>query len=85
MTQITLSEAQQNLPELIADLQPGEEVQICQDNQPIARLIIEPRKIRLSLLQTQELEIAYREAVKESNIADRDCAIADGLSNSVAP
>jgi antitoxin (DNA-binding transcriptional repressor) of toxin-antitoxin stability system len=42
MTQITLSEAQQNLPELIADLQPGEEVQICQDNQPIARLIIEP-------------------------------------------
>jgi antitoxin (DNA-binding transcriptional repressor) of toxin-antitoxin stability system len=81
MTQITLSEAQQNLPELIADLQPGEEVQICQDNQPIARLIIEPRQIRLSLLQTQALETAYRESAKESNIAEWDCTIADGLSD----
>jgi hypothetical protein len=35
------------------------------------------------LPQTQELEIAYRQAAKESNIADWDCAIADGLSDSV--
>ena len=46
MTQITLTEAQLHLCELIAQLQPGEEVQICQDDRPIARLTIEPRKTR---------------------------------------
>jgi antitoxin ParD1/3/4 len=38
-------------------------------------------QMALSLLQTQELEMAYREAAKESNIADWDCTIADGLSD----
>lgn len=46
MTQSTLTEAQLHLSELIAELQPGEEVQICQDDRPIARLAIEPRKTR---------------------------------------
>ena len=46
MPQITLTEAQLHLCELIAKLQPGEEVQICQDDRPIARLTIEPRKTR---------------------------------------
>ena len=46
MTQITLTEAQLHLSELIAKLQPGEEVQICQDDRPIARLTIEPQKTR---------------------------------------
>ena len=46
MTQITLTEAQLHLCELIAKLQPGEEVQICQDDRPIARLTIEPRNTR---------------------------------------
>jgi antitoxin (DNA-binding transcriptional repressor) of toxin-antitoxin stability system len=46
MTQITLTEAQLHLSELIARLQPGDEVQICQDDRPIARLMIEPRKTR---------------------------------------
>ncbi len=41
MTQITLTEAQQNLPEIISGLQPGEEVQITQDDRPIARLVID--------------------------------------------
>jgi antitoxin (DNA-binding transcriptional repressor) of toxin-antitoxin stability system len=41
VTQITLSEAQQRLPEIISGLQPGEEVQIIQDNRPIARLVID--------------------------------------------
>jgi antitoxin (DNA-binding transcriptional repressor) of toxin-antitoxin stability system len=41
MTQITLSEAQQHLPEIISGLQPGEEVQIIQDDRPIARLIVD--------------------------------------------
>jgi antitoxin (DNA-binding transcriptional repressor) of toxin-antitoxin stability system len=41
MTQITLIEAQQHLPEIISGLQPGEEVQIIQDNRLIARLIVE--------------------------------------------
>jgi antitoxin (DNA-binding transcriptional repressor) of toxin-antitoxin stability system len=41
MTQITLSEAQQRLPEIISGLQPGEELQIIQDDRPIARLVID--------------------------------------------
>jgi antitoxin (DNA-binding transcriptional repressor) of toxin-antitoxin stability system len=41
MTQITLAEAQQHLPEIISGLQPGEEVKIIQDDRPIARLIVE--------------------------------------------
>jgi antitoxin (DNA-binding transcriptional repressor) of toxin-antitoxin stability system len=41
MTQITLEEAQLRLPELIAELQPGEEVQIVAENRAVARLIAE--------------------------------------------
>jgi len=49
MTRIPLTEAQLRLPELIASLQPGEEVQIF-SGEAIARLIAElqpPRKPRL--------------------------------------
>jgi antitoxin (DNA-binding transcriptional repressor) of toxin-antitoxin stability system len=41
MTQITLSEAQQHLPEIISGLRPGEEIQIVQDDRPIARLVVD--------------------------------------------
>jgi antitoxin (DNA-binding transcriptional repressor) of toxin-antitoxin stability system len=41
MIQITLTEVQQHLPEIISGLQPGEEVQIIQDDRPIARLIMD--------------------------------------------
>jgi antitoxin (DNA-binding transcriptional repressor) of toxin-antitoxin stability system len=41
MLQITLTEAQQHLPEIISGLQPGEEIQIIQDDRPIARLVID--------------------------------------------
>jgi antitoxin (DNA-binding transcriptional repressor) of toxin-antitoxin stability system len=47
MTQITLTEAQQHLPEIISGLQPGEEVQILEGDRPIARLTLESTKIRL--------------------------------------
>ncbi|BAU12094.1 hypothetical protein LEP3755_26230 [Leptolyngbya sp. NIES-3755] len=46
MAQITLEEAQLRLPELIADLQPGEEVQILSENRIVARLITEARPQR---------------------------------------
>jgi antitoxin (DNA-binding transcriptional repressor) of toxin-antitoxin stability system len=46
MIQITLTEAQLHLCELIAQLQPGESLQICQDDRPIARLILEPQTTR---------------------------------------
>jgi antitoxin (DNA-binding transcriptional repressor) of toxin-antitoxin stability system len=46
MPSITLSEAQKNLPEIIASLHPGEELQILQNNTPIARLIPEPKPRR---------------------------------------
>lgn len=41
MAHITLEEAQLRLPELIAGLQPGEEVQIFVENRAVARLIAE--------------------------------------------
>jgi antitoxin (DNA-binding transcriptional repressor) of toxin-antitoxin stability system len=46
MTSITIAEAQKNLPEIIASLHPGEELQIIQNNTPIARLILEPKSQR---------------------------------------
>lgn len=41
MTTITLEEAQAQLPSLIANLKPGDEVLITQRDQPVARLIPE--------------------------------------------
>jgi antitoxin (DNA-binding transcriptional repressor) of toxin-antitoxin stability system len=46
MTSITIAEAQKNLSEIIASLHPGEELQIIQNNIPIARLIPEPKSQR---------------------------------------
>ena len=42
MTTVTLEEAHEHLPELIARLKPGEEVLITQADQPVARLIPTP-------------------------------------------
>jgi antitoxin (DNA-binding transcriptional repressor) of toxin-antitoxin stability system len=39
MTQVTLEEAQSRLPELIAQLQAGEELIITRNDQPVARLV----------------------------------------------
>ena len=50
MTRVTIEEAQDRLPELIAGLRPGEELQITKDDRPVARLVgespgrREPRK-----------------------------------------
>jgi antitoxin (DNA-binding transcriptional repressor) of toxin-antitoxin stability system len=41
MTRIPLTEAQLRLPELIASLQPGEEIQIFSGDRTVARLIAE--------------------------------------------
>jgi antitoxin (DNA-binding transcriptional repressor) of toxin-antitoxin stability system len=38
MTTVTLEEAQARLPDLIAQLQPGEELLITRDQKPVARL-----------------------------------------------
>lgn len=46
MTRITLTEAQLHLPELIAGLQPGEEIQIFSEERLVARLIAELPSIR---------------------------------------
>jgi antitoxin (DNA-binding transcriptional repressor) of toxin-antitoxin stability system len=48
MTQVTLSEAQQHLPEIISGLRPGEEVQIIQDDQAISRLVINQHHPRIT-------------------------------------
>jgi antitoxin (DNA-binding transcriptional repressor) of toxin-antitoxin stability system len=39
MSNLTVEEAQQKLPELIRQLSPGAEVIITQDRQPVARLV----------------------------------------------
>jgi antitoxin (DNA-binding transcriptional repressor) of toxin-antitoxin stability system len=41
MTTVTLEEAQARLPDLITQLQPGEQVVIVRDGQPVARLLPE--------------------------------------------
>ncbi len=46
MNMITIEEAQAKLPELIAKLTPGEEVVITRNEQPVARLVGEPRRVR---------------------------------------
>ncbi len=46
MNRISLGDAQARLPELIAGLQPGEEVQITQGDRPVARLVGERRRTR---------------------------------------
>jgi antitoxin (DNA-binding transcriptional repressor) of toxin-antitoxin stability system len=46
MHRVTIEEAQAKLPELIAKLAPGEEVVITRDEQPVARLVGEPRRVR---------------------------------------
>lgn len=46
MTTVTLEEAQANLAGLIAELKPGDEVLITQQDRPIARLTMEPNNMR---------------------------------------
>ena len=46
MNMVTIEEAQAKLPELIDKLTPGEEVVIIRNEQPIARLVGEPRHVR---------------------------------------
>jgi antitoxin (DNA-binding transcriptional repressor) of toxin-antitoxin stability system len=41
MTTVTLEEAQAQLPQLIEQLQPGEEIIITRDRRPVARLSAE--------------------------------------------
>ncbi|MGH7962582.1 MAG: type II toxin-antitoxin system Phd/YefM family antitoxin [Candidatus Binatia bacterium] len=43
---VTLEEAQAHLPELIDKLTPGQEVVIIRNEQPIARLVGEPPRVR---------------------------------------
>ena len=39
MTRVTVPEAQANLPEIVENLRPGEEVVITMNQQPVAKLI----------------------------------------------
>jgi antitoxin (DNA-binding transcriptional repressor) of toxin-antitoxin stability system len=46
MTRITIEEAESRLRQLIATLQPGEQLQITESGQPVARLVGEPSRRR---------------------------------------
>lgn len=46
MSSVTLEEAQARLPQLLERLQPGEEIIITRDQEPVARLIGEARPAR---------------------------------------
>lgn len=48
MTRITSEAAQHRLAALVADLKPGEEIQIFRDDRPVARLVGEPTERRAS-------------------------------------
>jgi antitoxin (DNA-binding transcriptional repressor) of toxin-antitoxin stability system len=43
---ISMEEAQATLPDIISKLGPGEEVVITKDDQPVAKLIIQPKAAR---------------------------------------
>lgn len=49
MSEISVQEAQSRLAELIANLRPGEEVEITQGNQTVARLIGQKRQLEFGL------------------------------------
>jgi antitoxin (DNA-binding transcriptional repressor) of toxin-antitoxin stability system len=49
MSEISVQEAQSRLAELIANLRPGEEVEITQGNQTVARLIGQKRQRQFGL------------------------------------
>jgi antitoxin (DNA-binding transcriptional repressor) of toxin-antitoxin stability system len=38
MTSVTIEEAQANLPEIVRQLQPGEEITITENEQPLAQV-----------------------------------------------
>jgi antitoxin (DNA-binding transcriptional repressor) of toxin-antitoxin stability system len=46
MSTVTLEEAQAHLPELIDQLQPGSEIIITRNDQPVAKLTSQTRSIR---------------------------------------
>jgi antitoxin (DNA-binding transcriptional repressor) of toxin-antitoxin stability system len=46
MSAVTIEEAQANLPEIIDKLAPGEELIITRNDQPIAKLVGQPRPAR---------------------------------------
>ena len=45
MPRVTLEEAHARLPELLAALAPGEELEITQDDWPVAKLIRQPPRL----------------------------------------
>lgn len=61
MPTITLEEAQARLSELIACLQPGEELVITRDEQPVARLVgeLKPTKQQSRRLGTMQGSVLY--------------------------
>ena len=50
MPYVSLNEAQTHLPDLIAGLKPGEELEITVNDRTVARLVAEPAKARKTRL-----------------------------------
>lgn len=76
MNQIELIEVQKKLPEIIADLKPGEEVEIVQNDYPVARLVIGPRKVLLSA-QSEVPMVLHEENSKQGLEEDLEDSIND--------
>jgi antitoxin (DNA-binding transcriptional repressor) of toxin-antitoxin stability system len=49
MAVVTIQEAQASLPDLIHKLAPGDEVVIIENNEPVAKLVSEPAKLKRGL------------------------------------
>lgn len=65
MPTITIEEAQAQLPDLIHRLNPGEEVVITENNQPVARLVSSPSPRRVPRLGTLQGTVLSMERFDE--------------------
>ena len=58
MSSVTLEEAQANLPGLIHQLAPGEELVVTEGNQPIAKIVIPKQRVKLGAMRGTVLYMA---------------------------
>ena len=58
VSSVTLEEAQANLPGLIHQLAPGEELVVTEGNQPIAKIVIPKQRVKLGAMRGTVLYMA---------------------------
>ena len=89
MSEISVSEAQSKLPELIAALKPGEELEITQDNRTVAKLVGQKQqrqfglgKGKLTIMQEDDEHLKDFASCFQAQRADSMSAQGNALGNS---